>query len=204
MTPSQTSPRKQATQNAIIQAAYALFSRKGFSNTTTREIAESAQVNELTLFRHFQNKTNILTQVIGTYVTTQKIERLLAKLDQMEFEEGFHAFARMLLAELEEKYPMIRLMIIEATANPELKSAVGPITVKLREKLVSHLQRGVTEGRVREDLDLDLVAQSFLWIFLSYVITRSDVGQQFCPYPPEDVAQASTEIFLKGLAPLSI
>jgi AcrR family transcriptional regulator len=201
MTDAKASPRKQATQSAILKAAYTLFSRKGFSNTTTREIAESAQVNELTLFRHFQNKTNILTQVIGTYMTTQKIERMFSQLEKMGFEDGFHSFARMLLAELEEKYPMIRLMIIEATANPELKSEVGPIIVKLRENLVRHLRRGVDEGRVREDLDLDLVAQSFLWIFLSYVINRSDVGQQFCPYPPEDVAQASTEIFLKGLRP---
>lgn len=195
------SDRKQATQEAILDAAYTLFAQKGFSGTTTREIAESAGVNELTLFRHFQNKYNLLSRVIVQYATLVHLEKILKEAKNKPFEEGFHYFARALLAQLEEKYPMIRLMIIEATSNPEVKSVVGPIPVRLRQALVSYLQKGVDEGRVRKDLNLELVAQSFLWIFLSYVMTRSDVGQKFCPFPPEEVAHASTEIFLQGLRP---
>lgn len=195
------SSRKQATQNALIDAAYRLFSQKGFNNTTTREIAESAGVNELTLFRHFQNKLNLLSQVILQYSTLARLEKALEETKDLSFEAGFHEMARIFLTQLEEKYPMIRLMIIEATSNPELKALVGPIPVKLRQTLIKHLQRGVSEGKVREDLNLELVAQSFLWIFLSYVMTRSDIGQKFCPFPPEEVAEASTEIFLRGIRP---
>lgn len=201
MTDAKLSNRKQATQDAIVEAAYNLFSRKGFGGTTTREIAESAGVSELTLFRHFQNKLNLLGQVMIQHATVAKLEKVLEETQKRSFEEGFHYFAQVFLTLLEEKYPMIRLMIIEATANPELKTLVGPIPVKLRQALVTHLRRGINEGRVREDLDLELVAQSFLWIFLSYVMTRSDVGQKFCPFPSEEVARASTEIFLRGLRP---
>jgi AcrR family transcriptional regulator len=201
MTQEKPSVRKQATQDAIAEAAYTLFSLKGVDNTTTREIAEMAGVNELTLFRHFRNKINLLSHVISQYTTLTKLEKAFDEAQNLSFEEGLHTIARLLLKQIEEKYPMIRLMIIEATSNPDLKSVVGPIPVKLRQKLVNHLQRGVEEGFVRKDLDLDLVAQSFLWIFLSYVITRSDVGQKFCPFSPEEVAHASTEIFLRGLRP---
>ncbi len=201
MTEERTASRKQATQDAIIEAAYALFSRKGFDNTTTREIAEAAGVNELTLFRHFQTKSNLLSHVILQHANVSALEQGLAAVRHLSFEEGFHRIARAFLELLEEKYPMIRLMIIEATANPEVKAIVGPIPMMLRQSLIRHLQRGVAEGRVREDLNLELVAQSFLWIFLSYVMTRSDVGQKFCPFPSEEVAQASTEIFLRGLRP---
>lgn len=193
--------RKQATQEAILDAAYTLFARKGFNGTTTREIAENAGVNELTLFRHFHSKDNLLSQVLSQYAQLEQLEKRLEEALEGSFAEGFYAFACLMLEQLEAKYPMIRLMIIEATANPELKHLVGPLTVKLRQTLVKHLQRGVDEGLVRKDLDLELVAQSFLWIFLSYVITRSDVGPQYCPFPPDAVAKASTDIFLRGLRP---
>lgn len=196
-----TTPRKQATQAALIDAAYGLFSTKGFNTSTTREIAEQAKVNELTLFRHFQNKYNLLSQVIQKYSTVALLEEEMKRIETMTFEEGFHHFARFFLTQLEAKYPMIRLMIIESRNNPQLKAIIGPIPVKLRQTLMKHLERGVKEGQVRDGLDLELVAQSFLWIFLSYIITRSDVGPAFCPFPPEEVAQASTEIFLRGLKP---
>jgi AcrR family transcriptional regulator len=202
MTEAKPSLRKQITKETIVDAAYRLFSRKGYSGTTTREIAEQAGVNELTLFRHFRNKLNLLSQVILQHATEVRLEKILEGTEKVSFEEGFHQFARAFLILLEEKYPIIRLMIIEATSNPELKAIVGPIPMKLRGILIKHLERGVREGRVREDLDLELVAQSFLWIFMSYVMTRSDVGAKFCPFPPEDVARASTEIFLRGLQPI--
>lgn len=198
------SSRKQATQEAILGAAYMLFSRKGFSGTTTREIAEAAGVNELTLFRHFQSKSNLLSCVIFQHASLSRMESALATIQEQcscSFEEGFHAIARIFLQHLEEKYPIIRLMIIEAACNPELKAIVGPIPVKLRQSLAKYLERGAREGKIRQDLDLELVAQSFLWIFLSYLMTRSDVGRKFCPFPSEEVAQASTEIFLRGLRP---
>jgi len=37
-----------------------LFAAQGMTETTTREIAELAEVNEVTLFRHFGNKHNLL------------------------------------------------------------------------------------------------------------------------------------------------
>jgi AcrR family transcriptional regulator len=41
---------------AIIAAAVPLFARKGFTGTTTREIAEAANISEALLFRHFPSK----------------------------------------------------------------------------------------------------------------------------------------------------
>jgi len=201
MVKEKLSSRKQATQDALLDAAYQLFSSKGFAATPTREIAELAGVNELTLFRHFKSKDNLLEAVITHHASFIQLESALAMIEAMDFDEGFHYFAVILLKALEEKYPIIRLMVMEAASNPELKTIVGPIPVRLRHVLVKHLEKGLKEGKVRPDINLELVAQSFLWIFVSYVMTRSDVGAKFCPYTPEEVAQASTEIFLRGIHP---
>ena len=60
--------QKTDTEDArsrIIEAALDLFSDKGFHATTTRNIAKKAGVNEVTLFRHFNNKTTLFQEVLN-------------------------------------------------------------------------------------------------------------------------------------------
>ena len=47
------------TGQKIIDAAMSLVRDKGYMATTTKDIANSAGVNECTLFRKFQNKKSI-------------------------------------------------------------------------------------------------------------------------------------------------
>ncbi len=52
--------RPPATSHAAIEAAaFALFTRKGFDETTTDEIAEAAGIGRRTLFRYFPSKSDI-------------------------------------------------------------------------------------------------------------------------------------------------
>lgn len=48
-----------ARREQIIQAALAVFIEKGFSGTTTAELAKAASISEVTLFRHFSSKQEI-------------------------------------------------------------------------------------------------------------------------------------------------
>ena len=43
----------------IIQVAIELFSKKGFGGTTTKQIADAAQVSEAIIFRHFNTKQEL-------------------------------------------------------------------------------------------------------------------------------------------------
>jgi AcrR family transcriptional regulator len=48
----------------IVEAAAQLFARQGFKATTTREIANLADINEATLFYHFPNKLDLFTAAV--------------------------------------------------------------------------------------------------------------------------------------------
>src|SRR5471032_2842323 len=52
------------TSQRILDAALRIFGRDGVSGATTREIARVAKVNEVTLFRYFKNKNELLRQVV--------------------------------------------------------------------------------------------------------------------------------------------
>jgi AcrR family transcriptional regulator len=64
---TKTSPNKTApapTQERLLDAAAVVFARDGLKAATTREIAHAAGVNEVTLFRLFKNKQNLLSAVL--------------------------------------------------------------------------------------------------------------------------------------------
>src|SRR3954464_6334871 len=65
---------------AIIKAVRRLFAEKGFHGTTTRELAEAAEVSEALLFKHFPNKEALFAAMKLSCCTQdiQKFERLKA------------------------------------------------------------------------------------------------------------------------------
>jgi AcrR family transcriptional regulator len=52
------------TRDRILEAAARVFARDGVAGATTREIARVARVNEVTLFRYFRNKNELLRQMV--------------------------------------------------------------------------------------------------------------------------------------------
>ncbi len=59
-------PRAAApTRNRILDAAYRLFRRQGYSRVTMDEIAESARLTKRTLYHHFESKDQLLTDVLA-------------------------------------------------------------------------------------------------------------------------------------------
>ena len=54
-----------SARERILEAALDLFSQKGFHATTTRKIAQEADVNEVTLFRHFSSKMDLFQEILN-------------------------------------------------------------------------------------------------------------------------------------------
>ncbi|MFJ9371236.1 TetR/AcrR family transcriptional regulator [Nocardia sp. NPDC101769] len=53
---------KQATRQALLDAAKSLFAQRGYAATTVREIADEAGVTERTFFRYFAGKEELLVE----------------------------------------------------------------------------------------------------------------------------------------------
>jgi len=52
-----------ARKRAIVETAMPLFARKGFTGTTTKELAEKAGVSEALLYRHFPTKAALYEEI---------------------------------------------------------------------------------------------------------------------------------------------
>jgi len=56
--------QEPSTRERILDAALELFSTSGFHATTTRKISQLANINEVTLFRHFKRKIDLFAIIM--------------------------------------------------------------------------------------------------------------------------------------------
>jgi len=57
---------KSATGERILAAATTLFSQLGYNGVSTRDIASAAEVNEVTIYRHYPRKRDLYVAVLAT------------------------------------------------------------------------------------------------------------------------------------------
>ena len=69
--------QKSVTEVRILEAAVQLFARHGFSGTSTREIAQLADVNETTLFRYYGTKKELFWAALEARLSRIKLSREL-------------------------------------------------------------------------------------------------------------------------------
>src|SRR5580658_6996329 len=107
----------------LLEAAARIFARDGLSGATTREIARAAGVNEVTLFRHFHTKENLVSAVAERMCGSVSGEQFRPSplsdksVEWMESLQGVSAilagFAKVYYGLLSEHLPLIRTFIGE-------------------------------------------------------------------------------------------
>jgi AcrR family transcriptional regulator len=165
--------RTAQTRDRLLKAAVEVFSSAGIAGATTREIARVAAVNEVTLFRHFQSKEQLLSAVAEHITTAQT--KVFA--DPSEWTEDLTAalgrYARFHDEILEEYSALVRMFIGEADRHPKEALQVLPeYFMPLRVKLIDYLQGCVTQGRVRADINLLLAVDQFTGMLFAGMLRR--------------------------------
>lgn len=148
--------QKEATRQRVLSAAWDLFVTQGYEGTTIREIARDAGVAVGTVFTSFVSKGEILSQVMEVRRASLSFElaRVLPHLrgptvDRLRTMFGTHI-------QFEMQYPRLILAYIaasyEATPTPFGQNS------RLRSALIECLAKGVAEGDIVADADLEDIA----------------------------------------------
>ena len=155
------------TKARLIEAATQVFASAGLQGATTREIARVAGVNEVTLFRHFTSKEQLLEAVIENTLVLQT--EALAHPDEwtQDLRIDLIHYAQLYNKMLVAQEDLIRTFIGEAKRHPDAARRIMQDAAKsLKAKLVAYLRHSQTRGIVRSDLDLvcsiDMLASQYL------------------------------------------
>jgi AcrR family transcriptional regulator len=105
-----------SSRERLLEAATELFLSQGFAITTTRQIADLAQVNEATLFRNFGSKHDLLLSVINhAGIFAQQDDGRVHLQDGADsLESMIHAYVSDRLQVLGEHAELVRALVAEA------------------------------------------------------------------------------------------
>jgi AcrR family transcriptional regulator len=200
MSASDASTKPASTHARILDAAVRVCADKGLHGATTREIAEAAQVNEVTLFRHFGSKEKLIAALF-TRAAQGQVEALSdAEPEPDNLREALQHFAERFERMLFEFEPLIRTLIGEAHRQPAAAKQVIMEAVKpTRMRFLEYLRAGQKAGAVRRGLELEAAVDAFTGMLLSGMLRRTSPGNTL-EYEREIYLNTAVELFLNGIA----
>ncbi|MFY9781139.1 MAG: TetR/AcrR family transcriptional regulator [Candidatus Baltobacteraceae bacterium] len=185
----------EETRLRILAAARELYARNGSRGTTTREVADLADVNEATVFRHFGTKQHLLAAMLDHFSETSHVRLLLESARALPLEEQLRALGRTAVEALRRKEDLIKIGMAEEVSNPEGSVCVWRAPVEARLALSGVMQERVEAGELRGDPDT--LARVFMSLFFSYVMARK-LWSFDCELTQAEAVDAMVDIFLNG------
>lgn len=165
----------ETTTNKILDAATGLFAERGYAASTTREIANRAGVNEVTLFRHFENKLGVL-KAMGVRFAVQSPAASQPAIDMSDARAALLAIARAEIANSLENGGIALRLAFDAASVPEVREVVGQGPARNLETIASHMAGWQETGQLRADVDPHILAEAFASLTSSYVMFRMVMG----------------------------
>lgn len=161
-------------RNRLIEAARVEFSEKGIECATTRAIAERAECNEVTLFRHFESKQKLLASVVEG--TSSEFRTVCESPGEMtgNLRKDLERFATAYNNSLERCEGMARALIGESRRQPDLaKELIGNVLDPFHQSIACYLKGQIELGHVRSGLKVLAVAELFTATLMSGMLRRT-------------------------------
>ena len=199
----------QNTRQRILEAAVSVFAQQGLEGATTRAIAMQAKVNEVTLFRHFRSKENLLDAVLQRTFDEQEeavqpaagtSHRAGSKPTKADLRACLLDFARRYEHLLRRNILLLRTLLGEIHRHREHEARVlRCIFAPLKAELVTSIKAAQEQGIVRSEATPQVAADLFAGMIFVDVLRRSS---HFDPeYPAELYLETAVETFARGIEP---
>jgi AcrR family transcriptional regulator len=190
-----------STRQRLIQSALQLFITQGVSSTTTKAIAELAEVNEVTLFRNFGNKYGLLLAVLEESTAFNNLGKSLveraAPTDSIR--ETLKEYASNCLHRLEQVPEFIRSVVGESEQYPiENRRALGRGLTEANRYVAEYLAAAIEQGQLNTRISPQKLASFLNGMILGYAIIEFTSEFHELWDGENDFLDNLVELFLNG------
>jgi AcrR family transcriptional regulator len=195
--------RADERREQLIRAAIGLFASKGFSGTTTKEIAAAAGVTEALIFRHFPTKDALYEALLLWRMEHSRfadyemaVREIAARRDD---EELLRSVARGMLAFHRENVDFLRLMFFAGLENHSLAERFRTRHIKpFVEFLAEYIAERQREGAFC-DVDPEAAVQLIIGMPFHYSIQKNLFNCNLLAVGDEEAVETFVRIALDGL-----
>jgi AcrR family transcriptional regulator len=158
----------EATRQAIISSARALFSEKGYFATTVGDIAVAARVSPATIHAVTGGKQGLLGTLMDFWTTAPIVAENAERIEKLADPAAIIGVVAMVTREMRQSYGDI-MRVVLATAPHDAKAAesLATATSRYRGGLAIAARRLAKLGALRDGLDAE-EALDVLWFYFGY------------------------------------
>jgi len=186
------------TRERLLDAATETLNRVGIQGATTREIAWRAGVNEVTLFRHFKSKEQLLRAVLQRGLAAEA-----AILDEHSswkenLRESLEKYARQYQSLLHKNKDFAGVFLAERHLWPKsMQAMIADVSRRVRERSVSILADAQKAGVVRSDLNIECALDAFKNALYARMLHQGAYLSR--NYSNDAYISTVVEIFVRGI-----
>ena len=165
----------ETRRQEIVQATMEIVAEDGIQNLTMARLAKRIGITDGALYKHFGSKHEI---VLAMVEEIQKTLSAFMSPQVVKYDDPLEKLQNVLRLQLEyiEQHKGVpRILFSEAVhaGNSEAKRQMRSGISNYLDFIRGILYRGIQEGRVRKDLDVDAAATAFLGLVQGNVIVWS-------------------------------
>jgi len=185
------------TQKKILNATMMLIMEKGYTATTTKDIAKKAGVNECTIFRKFKGKKEIV-------VAAMSLPEWNPCLRESDFEytgellEDLCSFAEVYLKKVTPKMVKISLGLRSPDLYDVTKDGIREIPDTFKKVLVKYFTEMQKQNKIQTD-DIESLAVAFLAMNFGYVFFKASFGDELTELQTKEYIESSVRHFVNGI-----
>jgi AcrR family transcriptional regulator len=182
----------------LLAITASLFARKGFRNTTVRDIADAAGILSGSLYHHFDSKESMVDEILSTFQ-----EELFAQYDEILASDAdprakLEEAVRVSFDAIDQHHSEVAIFQNDAAYLSTLDGFgyLDERHAQSREVWMTLLREGMQAGVLRADLDLDLVyrfIRDTVWVAVNWYRPGGSLSAA-------TVANQYVHILLEGIA----
>ena len=184
------------TEDKILNASIVLFSQKGYSAVTTKEIAKEAGLSEMTLFRHFESKHNLFEKAFDKFVFSPKFIALFEGLE-WDLERDLNKICSSYQDTLYKNQKIILMHFKNEKLNPDFDATLFKFPNEFKKLLCYYFEEMRNRGAIRENPET--LAMSFLATNFGLFITSLVMNKLTFETDIQACIASCVKIFAKGI-----
>ena len=145
----------ETTEEKIIEATFKILQKEGVKKATTKKIAAEAGVNEITIFRKFKTKKNLIEIVKEHYmkIFIDKIENIFDFSEDEEIDNYLTNNFNELLNLTDEDFSVMKIAMEEVQPIPEKKRILSRVSDVILNKLEEFFKLQKEKGKIKKEIN---------------------------------------------------
>jgi len=155
------------TEHKIVEAAIKIFSQKGYSGSTTKEIAKEAGVSEATIFRYFDTKKDLLLALVSPTMV-KSVADLFLDIEGKTLDEILYNFLKSNTELIEDNKDLLKIVLFEALFHPEIKERLYQEIINQKATQLEQFFEVQKKNNGIKDVEPKVATLSLLGMLMSY------------------------------------